>query len=171
MLWTQVTGVTSSHVFICQDLTHEASVMFACKYFWRFVLECLGWCWNQNLVIFCVCLFMVQNSRVFCLFCFWLRGKQRALFAIGIELPFLPRIFIFPSCFHSILLQFAMFSLQQFNEIGLLSHTTFLSSLARIRMGVTSSLLASPYSKISSVSLQRYSPVKNSQDYELLSLL
>lgn len=146
--------------------------MFAYKYFWWSVLECLGWCWNQNLVNFFFCLWS-RTAWVFCLFSFWfcLRGKQRALFAIGLELPFLPRIFIFPSCFHSIVLQFAMFSLQQFNEIGLLSHTTFLSSLARIRMGVTSSLLASPYSKISSVSLQRYSPGKNSQDYELLSLL
>lgn len=119
---------------------------------------------------------MVQNISgflfgLFC-FCFYLlRGKQRALFAKGLDLPCLPRIFIFPSCFHSILLQFATFTLQQFNEMGLLSHTTFLSSMARIRMGVTSSLLASPYSKISNVSLQRYSPVKSSQDYELLSLL
>lgn len=124
-----------------------------------------------------VLVFTVQNKRhsssAYNSFQFfsWLKGKPRALLAKCLCPPSLPSMFIFPSCFHSILLQFAIFSLQQFNDIGLLSHTTFLSSLAKIRMGVTSNFLTVPYSKISSVTLQPYKPAKNTQNYELLSLL
>lgn len=142
---------------------------FACKYFWRFVVECLGWFRHQTYPPPWSRINVIPPLPTRSVIFSWLRGKQKVLFAKGLDLPFLPRILIFPSCFHSILLQFAIFSLQQFSDMGLLSHTTFLSSLAKIRMGVTSSFLESPYSKISSVSLQRYSPIKNTQNDELLS--
>lgn len=95
----------------------------------------------------------------------WPKGKN--LFAKR-YLTFLPGMFIFPSCFHSILLQLTLISLQQFKDTGLLSHVTFISSFAKIRMGVTLSLFLDSYSKISNASLQLYSPAKNPQKHLLL---
>lgn len=81
---------------------------------------------------------------------------------------FLPGMVISPSCFHSTLLQFTLISLQQFRDTGLLSHVTFVSSLSKIRMGVTLIFFLDSYSKISTVSLQIYSPAWNTWKHSLL---
>lgn len=81
----------------------------------------------------------------------WPRDKS---FFAQRYLTVLPGTSILPSCFHSILLQLTLISLQQFRDTGLLSHNTFISSVAKIRMGVTLTLFLDSYSKISNVSLQ-----------------
>lgn len=97
----------------------------------------------------------------------WPRGTN--LFAEGL-LTVSPGMLTDPCCFHSTWLQFAIISLQQLKDIGLLSHITFMSSFAQIWMDVTSIFFLDPYSKISNVSLQIYSPVSNTQRHLLLLL-
>lgn len=96
------------------------------------------------------------------------RGIPHISLATKGQPPFLPGMVISPSCFHSTWLQFTLISLQQFRDTGLLSHVTFMSSFAKIRMGVTLIFFLDSYSKISMVSLQMYSPAWNTRKHSLL---